>query len=473
MCVCAYNFIYFNLRNLIDDIKQIEFLNLCSNLKNLTLYGNPICSKQSLEAIENKDNKDYDYRREMIKILPDLKILDDELTVNISLLPVRAKTPADYQAPDNTHHECPFDDDWQLINQFIEEGIGPSEDKLAISESLRPGTCSSHGGNRISTGVRPLSSMRPLSSYRIKTGISSSSNSRGNTAEPSTKPQLIGDIINDSSNLTVGPALQGNPFKALLARKKPPANQKLLDQNESVRGSPSPTSTKSTYKNAIQSLVEQQNPQATSAEGIDNEQLHAEINVWKKEHARKLEERKEYFEPQVLKIEDDPEPTPLSDTEDTDEEEEELKLNKETSEAANFRMSRVKSAFKQHFDYEVKLDNENEESPRSTSRVRSASKDKNLFVRKMERNDSDIRLATGDTGYDSLASASISSYQSLINNNNKSETPSYNLKPVLPPSAHKPKIVTTSILTTNNTSNLKVNLKSNLKPLPGIKPPKS
>ncbi len=33
----------------------------------------------------------------------------------------------------NNYHECPFDDDWQLINQFIEEGIGPSEDKLAIN----------------------------------------------------------------------------------------------------------------------------------------------------------------------------------------------------------------------------------------------------------------------------------------------------------------------------------------------------
>ena len=460
-----------NYSNLIDDIKQIEFLNLCSNLKNLTLYANPICSKPSAEAIKNEDNE-YDYRQEMIKILPDLKILDDELTINTSLAHVRAKTPADYQAPDNTHHECPFDDDWQLINQFIEEGIGPSEDKLAISESLRPGTSSSHNGNRISTGVRPLSSMRPLSSYRIKTGISSGSNSRGNTAESSsTKVQLnseqIGDIINDSSNLTVGPALQGNPFKALLARKKPPANQKLIDQSESIR-TPSPASNKVNLKNAIQNLSEPIPNKAN--ESIDNEQLHAEINDWKKEHARKLEERKEYFEPQVLKIEDNPEATPLSDSED-EEEISKQSINKDIqiTNEGNFRISRAKSAFKQHFDYEVNIDNDNEESPRAISRVRSASKDKNLFIRKIERNDSDLRLTTGDTGYDSLASASISSYQSLINSDSNV---AYNLKPVLPPSAHKPKIVTTSILTTNNASNLKVNLKSNLKPLPGIKPPK-
>lgn len=34
---------------------------------------------------------------------------------------------------DKNEHECPFDDDWQIINQCIEEGIGPPEEKLAIN----------------------------------------------------------------------------------------------------------------------------------------------------------------------------------------------------------------------------------------------------------------------------------------------------------------------------------------------------
>lgn len=42
-----------DLRNLIDDLKQVEFLNLCPKLANLTLYGNPICSKPSPDAKEN------------------------------------------------------------------------------------------------------------------------------------------------------------------------------------------------------------------------------------------------------------------------------------------------------------------------------------------------------------------------------------------------------------------------------------
>jgi hypothetical protein len=111
---------------------------------------------------------------------------------------------------------------------------------------LRPGSSSIRDNMRTSSGVRPLSSMRPLSSYRIKTGLSDSrSNNRLNSARsdigsrlnsavstssnirPNTEP--IGDVKNDSSNLTVGPALQGNPLKALLARKKP-NEQKLIEQ---------------------------------------------------------------------------------------------------------------------------------------------------------------------------------------------------------------------------------------------------
>ena len=76
-----------------------------------------------------------------------------------------------------------------MINKFIEEGIGPPEEKLAINESVRPGTSSSHGSSsRANTSVRPLSAMRPLSSYRIKTSLAqqrpssrlNTSNSLGN-----------------------------------------------------------------------------------------------------------------------------------------------------------------------------------------------------------------------------------------------------------------------------------------------------
>lgn len=71
----------------------------------------------------------------MIKILPSLQSLDDDLTLN-----TESKSPRKSlsQKPDKhskgRHNEqCPFDEDWQLINKILDEGIGPSEEKLAIN----------------------------------------------------------------------------------------------------------------------------------------------------------------------------------------------------------------------------------------------------------------------------------------------------------------------------------------------------
>lgn len=61
-------------------------------------------------------------------MLPSLQILDDELTLGTKPL-----TPRTHEKHENINKQCPFDDDWQLINELIDEGIGPPEDKLAIN----------------------------------------------------------------------------------------------------------------------------------------------------------------------------------------------------------------------------------------------------------------------------------------------------------------------------------------------------
>lgn len=106
---------------------------------------------------------------------------------------------------------------------------------------MRPGTGSSisGGGNtsRTATGVRPLSAMRPLSSYRLRTAcrpvshhsLSMNSSSGVSNSPPTLSqppllpndPALFDGQHSDASHLTVGPTFQGNPLKALLARKKP------------------------------------------------------------------------------------------------------------------------------------------------------------------------------------------------------------------------------------------------------------
>jgi hypothetical protein len=140
-----------------------------------------------------------------------LQILDDELTLSTKPLSATVKTKTNTAIRDSKYQtdlykqECPFDDDWQMINKFIEEGIGPPEEKLAINESVRPGTSSSHGSSRTNTSVRPLSAMRPLSSYRIKTSLAqqrpssrlNTSNSLGEfSISKITKYDLITNINN-------------------------------------------------------------------------------------------------------------------------------------------------------------------------------------------------------------------------------------------------------------------------------------
>jgi hypothetical protein len=460
--------------NLIDDLKQVEFLNLCSKLENLTLYGNPICVKPNTDVSSTQES--YSYRHEIIKLLPCLKTLDDELTLNtkpLSASAINNSKPLFSNSIKNTHmkqttnpinYDCPFDDDWNLINQFIEEGIGPSEDKLAINESLRPGTSSSRG-SRPNTSVRPLSAMRPLSSYRIKTSAivsqqqqqqtsltSSNKSSRVNTSERPTSSSSntnksndnFNDIISDSSNLTVGPTFQGNPLKALMARKKS-SNQILEDSNNTDNNDTTKITLNETIKRLeTVSISNNNNNNNSSNLEINNQELKNDLIKWRKEHAKKLEERKDYFEPQILKLDDDDYDTnnnefhALSDNEEMNaynyscDEYHEVKNSNdfnETNEYNTMISPRLSSAASSSTYSNNKATN-NEllimppiisktTTTRTKSKTRSKSKsnsnNNNEILRLDHDNISDIssRIETGDTGYASFSSISVSSLSSI------------------------------------------------------------
>lgn len=135
--------------------------------------------------------------------------------------------------------------------------------------------------------------MRPLSSYRIKTALNPRPNSRQtsnssglNTAasrlstansigRPSSDP--VGDISNDASHLTVGPALQGNLLRSLLARKKtrPSTPSSDLSKSDIIANKILPS------KNIT---VEPPTDDVTNSP--KNTELHDEIVKWKKEHAK-------------------------------------------------------------------------------------------------------------------------------------------------------------------------------------------
>lgn len=263
---------------------------------NLTLYGNPICSKPYPNANENDPS--YSYRHEVISILPSLQLLDDELTLNTkSLSPAKTSNLDKKFSSTNNSQQCPFDDDWQLINELIDEGIGPPEDKLAINESIRPGTSSSHG-SRTSTSVRPLTAMRPLSSYRIKTSTQSrpksrlmTSNSTG-LATPASRQSSSHQLrpnsepVSDASNLTMGPALQGNPLRALLSRKKNNQASNLSSDNDTDSIQEYSLNRPSTYKSAMRSLENYDKLNGTQDLKLENKELRDEIVKWRKEHTK-------------------------------------------------------------------------------------------------------------------------------------------------------------------------------------------
>lgn len=153
-------------------------------------------------------------------------------------------------------------------------------------------------------------------------------------------------------------------------------------------------------------------------ERVENEELHNELVAWKKDHARKLEERKDFFKPQVLKIEDNEELVALSDcSEDELNEGEasefdktmiareelseiEAKVSSKQPNSQSIKFShRAKSAFKQSFDYEIACQ---DVSPRDASIV--LGRDKSELSRSsvmMNRTGSEIheRLATGNLSF--------------------------------------------------------------------------
>lgn len=69
-------------------------------------------------------------------MLPYLKTLDDELTKDDKIKNDTKKESENQSRSHQTNNQCPFEDDWQLINQCLEEGVAPSEDKLAINGTL-------------------------------------------------------------------------------------------------------------------------------------------------------------------------------------------------------------------------------------------------------------------------------------------------------------------------------------------------
>jgi len=436
--------------NLIDDLRQVEYLSLCSNLKFLTLQGNPICQKPDPGAEEIEK---YNYSKEVIRMLKNIDVLDDNEIERGNA----AGSKSDYVRPENRPSaslkrdesnsqltQCPFEDDWNLINQMIEEGMGPAEEKLPINECRRPGTTSSHGNSPMAC-LRPLSVMRPLSSCRPGSALKQRPGSSSRLASggpmspnsslmaahglrPSSDP--ISELINDASQLTIGPAIQGNPLRGLLARKKKPKETQNYGHE----------------KDLVVSKKAENNKNSSVKNSLTDSPIISEIDSWKKEHQRKLEERKKYFEPQVLRLDDDyMEAVPLTDDENSDDYEEE-----------------PSEVFK---DTKNTIESQEED-------LKKSSFSSSLGKQGEFSNSCSVASSRGDTGYTSVSEASLSSFAPLDSSLNR-------LSSGGSLSGHQPVIISAaSVQSLTGKSSSKLSqlprsglsqLKSNIAPLSSIK----
>ena len=228
---------------------------------------------------------------------------------------------------------------------------------------------------------------------------------------------------------------------------------------------------------------------------------------------RKLEERKEYFEPQILKIEDDYEPV-LSESELADNYSDdyvtykapEKKFPSIISDSSNI-VAKIKnpkvplvakSTFKQSFDYEANAEtagsaldisgqNPTNENKSNKERRRSSSRDKSRrrsSSRKSTNDDvsssSSSRAATGDTGYASSLSFSSETNVdgSVTSLRDRIRDSQYQAKIVISSSSSsssvsQPTLVKQISQTSLNSKNSLKQLKSTLMPNSGLKLPRN
>ncbi|XP_071954977.1 leucine-rich repeat-containing protein 56-like [Antedon mediterranea] len=275
--------------NCLDDTVQVEFLALCSNLKTLTLEGNPLCIKPSPDHI--KDTR-YDYRAMVKRCIPHLEVLDDD---PLSLIPSSFSSSS-----------ISLSTDWLIVNEAIKDSVGSNE-SLEF-EVQRPGTANRPGS---SAGCRPGSSAgrRPGSAAgrpRTSAGRPASAAGQRPGTSGGERPGSGGsDIIashNDVSDLTHGEVICGNPARKLRERRKQ----------------------KDTPFQQIPKLFSHHQHQPEKSYDVEEEQemtceeIFNELKQWKKDHEKKIAERKKASEPQVLKITHDDDDDDVDENNDED-----------------------------------------------------------------------------------------------------------------------------------------------------------
>ncbi|XP_045414438.1 leucine-rich repeat-containing protein 56 isoform X2 [Lemur catta] len=90
--------------NSVEDLGQVRYLQLCPRLATLTLEGNLVCLRPAPDP-SNKAPRDYNYRAEVKKLVPQLQVLDE--------------VPATRPGPPAT---LTLTQDWLVVKEAIQKG---------------------------------------------------------------------------------------------------------------------------------------------------------------------------------------------------------------------------------------------------------------------------------------------------------------------------------------------------------------
>ncbi|XP_041745422.1 leucine-rich repeat-containing protein 56 isoform X1 [Coregonus clupeaformis] len=63
--------------NAVDDLVQVQYLGLCSQLRTLTLKGNPVCMRPHPNTTQSEEEEGYSYWLAVRELVPQLQYLDD------------------------------------------------------------------------------------------------------------------------------------------------------------------------------------------------------------------------------------------------------------------------------------------------------------------------------------------------------------------------------------------------------------
>ncbi|XP_023578531.1 leucine-rich repeat-containing protein 56 isoform X2 [Octodon degus] len=199
--------------NNLEDLGQVRYLQLCPQLATLTLEGNLVCLQPASDPA-NKAPECYNYRAEVKKLVPQLRILD-EVPTTYTDLPMPRK----------------LSQDWLMVKEAIKEG--------SMLDSILPPLGHTHG--TIQQKRDPAVTLPETQPWVL------SLVGPGGLLPEGLLPQDLA-CEDHSSNLTHGAAqvLCGNPTKGLRERRYQCQAQALLSR-PGVAATPSTLGPDSTY----------------------------------------------------------------------------------------------------------------------------------------------------------------------------------------------------------------------------------